>query len=273
MKIDVRIHLSTYKPPFFIGSMLRGVLGNALKQVSCINPSYQCEGCFALRECLYYKFYEEKNTFHAFRLGIIMQPKTLDFSLYLFENSVKTLPYMLSAIKKGLEELGVGKEQAKQRITTIKIAGQTVYDGVEFLSLNAISPSRLEIDGFSRDVTLQFNMPIRIKEHNRLARKGFELPTLINSIHHRYRQLKGEESSRLGYQIHGEIVESHLKFVEMQRFSSRQKSRMNLGGLKGTIKITGLDKRSYVYLKIGEVIGAGKQTVFGLGSYVVKEEK
>jgi CRISPR/Cas system endoribonuclease Cas6 (RAMP superfamily) len=29
--------------------------------------------------------------------------------------------------------------------------------------------------------------------------------------------------------------------------------------------------KSYEYLKIGEIIGAGKQTVFGLGSYIMKE--
>jgi CRISPR/Cas system endoribonuclease Cas6 (RAMP superfamily) len=44
-----------------------------------------------------------------------------------------------------------------------------------------------------------------------------------------------------------------------------------MGGLKGTITIKGLDMKSYEYLKIGEIIGAGKQTVFGLGSYIMKE--
>jgi CRISPR/Cas system endoribonuclease Cas6 (RAMP superfamily) len=33
------------------------------------------------------------------------------------------------------------------------------------------------------------------------------------------------------------------------------------------LEIRGLDKQSYVYVKIGEVFGAGKQTVFGLGDY------
>jgi len=270
LKLDCVIE-GDYQPPFFVGSIVRGVIGNALKRVVCINPSYQCEGCFASGECLYFKFYEEKNTFHAFRLGITLQPRTLNFSLYLFEDAARSLPYVLSAIKKAFEELGVGREQVKMIVRSIKVSDQTVYDGDNFLPLTDIVPNSLEVDSFSQDVTLQFTMPIRIKEQNHFARESFQLPTLISSIHHRYQQLKGEESSRLGYRIHGEIIESNLKFVEMQRYSNRQKSRMNLGGLKGTVKITGLDKQSYVYLKIGEIIGAGKQTVFGLGSYIVKE--
>lgn len=269
LKLDVKTE-GDYQPPFFVGSMLRGVIGNALKRVVCINPGYKCEGCFASGECLYFKFYEETNIFHPFRLGITLQPKTLNFSLYLFEDAAKSLPYMLSAIKKAFEELGIGREQVKMRVKSIKIADQMVYDGDNFLPLNDIVPNNLEIDSFSQDVILQFTMPIRIKEQNQFARSSFKLPTLINSIHHRYQQLRGEESSRLGYRVHGEIVKSDLKFVEMQRFSNRQKSRMKLGGLKGTIKISGLDKQSYVYLKIGEIIGAGKQTVFGLGSYEIK---
>ena len=272
IKLDIAIASEGYRPPFFIGSMLRGVLGNALKSVVCINPSYQCEGCFASQECLYFKYYEEKNIAHAYRLGITLQPKTLDFSLYLFEDTIKSLPYMLSTIKKAFEEIGVGKEQVKMRVDSMKIAERTIYDGTDFKPLNDIISNELQIDSFSQDVTLHFTMPIRIKEQNQFARKTFQLPTLINSIHHRYQQLKGEESSRLGYRVHGEITHLTLKFVEMQRYSNRQKSGMNMGGLKGEIEIKGLDKQSYVYLKIGEIIGAGKQTVFGLGSYELKEE-
>lgn len=272
IKMDCDIE-GDYQPPFFVGSMLRGVIGNALKRVVCINPGYKCEGCFALQDCLYYQFYEEKNIFHPYRLGISLQPKTLGFSFYLFEDAVKSLPYVLAAIKKAFEELGVGRERVKMKVKSIRINNQKVYEDNDFMPLNDIVPNSLEIDSFCQDVTLQFTTPIRIKEDNQFARTDFRLATLINNIHHRYQQLRAEESARLGYQVHGEIVRSDLKFVEMQRFSNRQKSRMNLGGLKGTVSITGLDKQSYIYLKIGEIIGAGKQTVFGLGSYIIKEER
>ena len=116
-------------------------------------------------------------------------------------------------------------------------------------------------------------MPLRIKENNKFARESVALHTLVNNIHSRYRQLKGEAPTRLDYRVEGEIVSSTLKFVEMQRYSCRQHNGMSMGGLKGTMKVKNLDKKSYEYLKIGEIIGAGKQTVFGLGSYTLKEMK
>lgn len=256
-----------YKPPFFMGSMLRGVIGNALKQVVCINPAYRCDGCFAASECLYHRFYELENVSPPFRLGISLQPKTLHFSIYLFEAVVHSLPYVLSAVKKAFEELGVGKEQTRLRVEKITVGNEILYNGTSFAPLGQVAPSTLEIDSFCQDVLLDFDMPMRIKENNSIARSDVQLHTLINNIHGRYRQLKGLEPQKLGYRVHGEIVRSTMKFVETQRYSNRQRTRMNMGGLKGVLHIKGLDKQSYVYLKIGEIIGVGKQTAFGLGSY------
>ena len=272
LKIDVMIE-SQDKAPFFVGSMFRGALGMALKRVVCINPSYRCEGCFAAKECLYYQFYEEKNVFHAYRLGIEIQPKNYDFSLYLFEDAVKSLPYVLSAIQKAVEEQGFGKERKTMKLRQISVFDRIIYDGKNFQSLEDITAKELQTDTFCPNVEVEFTMPLRIKENNKFAKESVALHTLVNNIHSRYRQLKGEPPARLDYRVEGEIVSSNLKFVEMQRYSNRQKKGMNIGGLKGTMMIKGLDMKSYGYLKIGEIIGVGKQTVFGLGSYVMKEMK
>jgi hypothetical protein len=272
LKIDVMIE-SQDKPPFFVGSMFRGALGNALKRVVCINPTYTCEGCFSAKECLYYQFYEEKNVFHAYRLDIVIQPKSYDFSLYLFEDTVKALPYVLSAIHKAVEEQGFGKERKTMKIRQMSISNSIVYDGRTFQTLEGIVPNQLKIDNYCPNLEVEFTMPLRIKENNRFAKESVALHTLINNIHSRYRQLKSEPPARMDYRVEGEIVESNLKFVEMQRYSNRQKKGMSMGGLKGTMKIKGIDRKSYEYLKIGEIIGSGKQTVFGLGSYTMKEMK
>lgn len=270
VKINVMID-SQDAPPFFMGSMLRGALGFALKRIVCINPSYKCEGCFSAKECVYYAFYEEKNVFHKFRLDIGIQQKNFDFSLYLFEDAIDSLPYVLSAIKKAVEEEGFGKERKTMKIRQMSVLNQIVYDGNEFQPLDNILPKSIQIDNYCPDVQLEFTMPLRIKENNKFAKESVALHTLINNIHSRYRQLNGDPPIRLDYRVEGDIVASTLKFVEMQRYSGRQKKGMSMGGLKGTMTIKGLDPKSYEYLKIGEIIGAGKQTVFGLGSYIMKE--
>jgi len=269
LKIDVMIE-SSEKTPFFVGSMFRGALGVALKRVVCINPSYKCEGCFSAKKCVYHQFYEEKNVFHAYRLGIEMQPDNYDFSLYLFEDAVDTLPYMLSSIQKAAQEQGFGSKRKQMKVRQISINNTIVYNGKDFLTLEQIEANQLTIDSFCPNIELEFIMPLRIKENNRFAREHIGLYTLVNNIHNKYRQLKGEAREKMKHKIEGEIITSNLKFVDMQRYSNRQKKGMSMGGLKGTMTIEGLDPRSYEYLKIGEILGAGKQTVFGLGSYRIK---
>lgn len=40
---------------------------------------------------------------------------------------------------------------------------------------------------------------------------------------------------------------------------------MQLGGIMGEMWISDIDEQSFKLLKLGELIGVGKQTVFGLG--------
>ncbi len=267
IKIDVTAS-QDYKPPFFSGSMLRGAMGVALKRVVCINPSYKCEGCFAASECLYFDFYEKKDTFHPYRIVADLGMERLKFSLYLFEEATGQLPYVLSAIKKALEEIGVGREKRPVRISTIQIDGCIVYDSEKFLSIEGIVPNTLEMENFHTDAKVVFKLPLRIKQDNRLA-KEIAMPTLVGNIKRRLLQIKGMEPERLGYKVRGEVTHSRLKHLDLYRYSNRQRSRMKLGGLVGEIVVKGLDKQSWFYLKAGEVLGAGKQTVFGLGTYTL----
>jgi len=44
-----------------------------------------------------------------------------------------------------------------------------------------------------------------------------------------------------------------------------------MDGVLGEMAVLGLDEKSYRLLKIGEIIGVGKQTVFGLGKIKIEE--
>ena len=67
------------------------------------------------------------------------------------------------------------------------------------------------------------------------------------------------------FEVKGEITKKDLKYVELTRRSNRQNTTMNFGGLTGSLEIKGVSKECMELLKLGEIIGAGKQTVFGLG--------
>jgi CRISPR/Cas system endoribonuclease Cas6 (RAMP superfamily) len=141
-----------------------------------------------------------------------------------------------------------------------------------FLSLEGIEAREFLPERLDSEWRLEWQMPLRIKEGNRFARddRGVKLTTLIRSIHRRYHQIKGREAPQLDYRLHGEITRGEWRHLDLYRYSNRQHTRMKLGGLMGNLRIEGLDKESSRYLQLGEILGVGKQTVFGLGSYSLR---
>ena len=269
-KISIIIK-SDSRPPYFIGSQLRGALGYALKKVTCINPSFDCKECFATSNCLYYEFYEEKNRAHKYRFDFELGKEFYEFDFYLFDNACMKLPYVVSAFYMMLTQNGLGKDrkiykQFDMYINDIRclINGQ--------LKLPKEFIKTFQIDTIYQNITLQFKTPLRIKKDNRFVRKEeIELKDLVNSIYQRQMQLIGQKPKRFPYDIEGEIVRKELYFKELTRMSNRQKTTMNMGGLMGEIEIEGINDKAFHVLKLGEFIGVGKQTVFGLGKIKVED--
>lgn len=259
------------KPPYFIGSQVRGAFGYALKKVVCINPSYVCDGCFASKDCLFFEFFEERNSFHKYRLDFELGLDRYRFDILLFDAAVSKLAYVLSALNMLISQIGLGKENLTTKEFELYINDEkSIVDGKIKIPAN---PTKIfEIDKICQDIELQLITPLRLKKKNRFARADqLELADIINSIYQRKMRLQGEDHKRFPYEIRGEIVGKNLEFKELVRKSNRQKTVMNMGGIVGTMSIKNLDEKSFALLKLGELIGVGKQTVFGLGKIIVKE--
>lgn len=263
------------KPQYFIGSQLRGALGYALKSVTCINPSFICNNCFAKDNCLYYQFYEQKNSFHKYRFDFKLGNDFYDFHFFLFDNATQQLPYIISAFYKVLTQNGLGKERITFKTFELFINDQNCLIDKKIVFPNSYIKNFIEeIYEISKDITLKFVTPLRLKKNNRFLRDGnFDLKDLINSIYQRKMQLLGYGFKKLPYTIEGEIVKRHIYYKELTRQSNRQKTTMNLGGIMGEIEIRNLKYKCYNILKLGELIGVGKSTVFGLGKIEVEERK
>ena len=259
------------KVPYFIGSQLRGALGYALKNVICINPSYQCEGCFASFNCLYYEFYEEKNSFHKYRFDFELGLDYYNFDFYLFDDASTKLPYVISALHKMITQNGLGVNRVTYRDFDMYVNDENILINSE-IKIPSNFTKTLEIDDFCQDVRVNFLTPLRMKKNNRFIKsENLETRDIINSIYQRQMKLLGNEHKRFPYEIEGNITSNNLKFKDLTRLSNRQKTTMNMGGLMGAIEIKGLNKETYEVLKLGELIGVGKQTVFGLGKIRVEE--
>lgn len=253
------------KPPYFIGSQLRGALGYALKKVTCINPSFKCEGCFATSNCLYHEFYEEKNTFHKFRFDFELGREYYDFSFYLFDDATQKLPYLVSAFHMMLTQNGLGKDRVTYKNFDMYINDTSCMKAGQ-INLPKDFVKNLTIDKISQNISLKLVTPLRIKKENRFIRgDDIELRDIINSIYQRQMKLMSRGHKKFPYEIKGEIIKKELNYKELTRKSNRQKTTMNLGGMMGTIEIKDINKECYEVLKVGELIGVGKSTVFGLG--------
>jgi CRISPR-associated endoribonuclease Cas6 len=249
----------------FLGSTIRGVFGIGLKKIVCINPSKICEGCFAKDSCLYYDFFE--SDFAKFRLSIELGGK-LNFDIFLFEEYALKAPYVISAIYKAFREIGVTKKRIKPKFM-LYFNDELIYDN-EFLSFENKSLI-YEINDYKKDVIVFFKTPLRIKENNKFVRDKVKFETILRSINHRYSKLKNQPIEKLPFLPKYEIEFENYSFVELKRFSNRQKSAMKFGGLTGVMSIKNIDEQTYKYLKIGELIGVGKQVTFGLGKIELKE--
>jgi len=268
----IKVQIITDKiPHYFIGSMIRGAMGYALKKVTCINPSYKCEGCFASSGCLYHKFYEEKNSLHQYRFDIVLGSDKFDFGLYIFSEATQSLAYLLRALQMTLEETGLTKEKYKFNDFKIWVNGQEVFDGKRFKSLD-ILPKELKVDSFCPNVKVKLLTPLRIKKNNKFLRDNVDLEDILRSIFQREAELsRAEKVFKLDYEPSYTTTVKALQYKSLVRNSNRQKQKMNMDGIVGEIAVLGLDKRSYELLKLGEVIGVGKQTVMGLGRIEVED--
>ena len=270
IKLSFKAKNRDFQYPFFVGSMLRGAFGYALKKVVCINPSYSCEGCFARKNCLYFEFYELKDTFHKFRFDFELNQENLDFNLYLFDNVVDDMPYILASVVKMLKENGLGKNRDIFEIQDIKCNDKSIFDGEDF-NLNGCEEEIINTnENFSKKIKLKFITPLRIKENNRFARGDIKLETILKSIKYRLSELKNSKDRRLNFEPKYERKEVNIRFVDFQRYSNRQELKMNIGGIMGEIIYDEIDKQTYQLLKIGEIIGDGKSTVFGLGKIEIE---
>jgi CRISPR/Cas system endoribonuclease Cas6 (RAMP superfamily) len=108
--------------------------------------------------------------------------------------------------------------------------------------------------------------PIRIKENKIYVKNRLKPETILRSIHHRYHKLQNIPITKIAYTPEYKIKDSLFSFVELRRYSNRQKKGMNFGGVMGYIDFEYIDEKSFYLLKVGELIGVGKQVTFGLGN-------
>jgi hypothetical protein len=257
--------------PRYPGSQLRGTFGYSLKKVCCINPSFECKECFALSQCLYYEFYEDKDRAHKYRFLPSSGGTQTKFELILYAKSTEKLPYILSALKAMIEEQGLGAGRKLGKLKSVSDNGVTIYDGKNF-SLSGVSPAQFTPKPLSKKLLIRFVTPLRLKSNGqRVHSDEIEITKICVSILNRYDELLDMPRKKQFFLSRATEINREFAFEDTARYSNRQKTKMNLGGFIGKILYDNVDEQTANILQLGELIGVGKSCVFGLGKIKLEE--
>jgi len=160
----------------------------------------------------------------------------------------------------------IKKRKNKDNFKDKFIKGQKYNLGLEF-----ITPTRIKYKGKYTDI-IDFKIFI-----TNLLRRLFLLNVLFcidrnKNYQSDFKSFKCliDEAKEISTQ------DSNLKWYDFERYSTRQNTKMKLGGIVGKINFTGYYEtflKFYPLILLGEHLHIGKGTSFGLGGYKVLDFK
>lgn len=219
----------------------------------------------------------------------------LQFGLTLVGRANDYFPYFVFAFQR-LEEsgLGAGRQEGKGRFRLLEVLAErtdgenvAVYTpdrGVDALRLPVIRDDDLMQKAKSLPPTrlgVRFLTPARLRFEGKLTDE-VEFHHLIRALLHRLSSLLYFHCGKEPQMDFGELIEQaqkvrtvrrSLRWVEQERYSRRQRSRLRMGGFTGEAVFEGTLEPFLPLLVAGEYVHIGKGTVMGLGKIqLVREE-
>ncbi len=215
------------------------------------------------------------------------------FGLCLVGRAVELLPYFILTFEE-LGGIGLGKGRGKYALVDVTTAEngavRTVYSSLEKI-VSHVAPDTITLreslgetpaDGIDSGgdgmVRLCFATPARVIYQRRLVDR-LEFHVLIRHLLRRLQLLRyfhcGKEAAEWDHRRfisdaeNVQIAQDDLRWHDWERYSSRQRKRMKMGGLVGEISYRGKIGPFMAILRAGEIFHVGKGTSFGLGRYAI----
>ncbi len=290
--------------PPYKGSTLRGGFGHAFRRVACALRDRECPECLLREKCIYSYVFEtpppsdtlmmRKYTSAPHPFVIEPPPERrraytpedgLTFGLTLIGRAIDYLPYFIYTFDE-LGRIGIGKGKAGFELEGVSCNGETIYES-RTRTIKRFNPRSLSISfdpslaSHRSNLTLSFETPTRILYSGRLTLE-LEFHILIRNLLRRLSLLAyfhcGKDPS--GWDFKGMIRRAEevkvsaraLRWHDWQRYSTRQGTRMKLGGFVGRITFRGDIGPFMPLIRAGEVLHVGKGTSFGLGRYRIPRD-
>ena len=303
--VDLAFHaraLRSGRLPGYLGSTLRGAVAGMWKARQCRVEHRDCPRCALRYRCLYPLFFEPPPYPEAPLLAqqgnpppLILYPPLpaswspllprsvrvgdgLAFRIRLFGPAVRWWKPFRSAVEAALMR-GLGRYRVTFRCATEPADSSFSGESTTEPKIQRIRPPSWPATGELNPLGLRirFLTPLRMVQRGRLEFTGEPAPLLANILR-RYSRLCLLYGSygAVDYRTPVEaargirVSRADLEWIDWIRTSRRQGARMKLGGVVGTVVYREVPPGCYAWLKIGEAIHAGKNTVFGLGRFAVE---
>jgi len=290
------------------GSSLRGLFGSTLKMVSCRNRGEPCYDCQWQDLCSFRCIFEPAPLLddpHAGKYNDYPRPYVLIppldgkriyrrgdefvFGLVLIGSANEHLHTVVRTVEqmgaRGFEkgggafiireiafDNGPGKQEAFysggiptrtpcvlawEDFETLSLAGDIIHIFLE-------TPLRRKIRN---------HLAVTAPSFSEFAKLLFERASLLN-----FRYCDGPYPESFDNYLNETcnvcmVPPLQLQWIDFERYSRRQKAKMQLGGITGTISYKG-DVSSFIpLLHLGEYINIGKSTTFGLGKFKLVKDR
>lgn len=293
------------KLPRFLGSTLRGSLARATKLLTCSLTKERCERCLLRERCVYSVLFETPRPPDSVVLRgqaklphpLVVDPPSprdepwsegelLTFELLLFGAAIDHLPYLLAAAEQ-MGNRGLGKsrhpfEMIAARTVSFGGAKKLIYrPGTSIRAVESEPIERhLDQSAPARSVEIELVTPTRLVVKGSLTSspppevffRALAMRALAMLHFHCGQKVDLDIAGVIECAETLEMTKSDLRVVNVSRYSSRQRSKVPLDGLVGTLELGGEELlQLWPLLAAGEVLRVGKGTIFGLGKYGIKE--
>ncbi|MBM7865382.1 hypothetical protein JOC69_000239 [Heliobacterium gestii] len=221
----------------------------------------------------------------------------LAFRLILIGNAIELLPYFIVAFRE-LGQLGIGKGRRTYELVKVRILDpennkkSLIYEKENPLIQSANMTIRGDYyekslrEEFSRHqrgsdsnasqrAMVRYLTMTRIKHEDNFS-PAIEFHMLVRSLlrrisslayfHHKER-LDLNYSAIIEQAAKVRIIDNRTRWVDWERFSSRQDSHVRMGGVVGEMVYEGNIAAFTPFLRLGELVHVGKGAVFGMGKF------
>jgi hypothetical protein len=283
--------------PPFLGSTLRGSLAMAFKRMHCMYQLKPCDGCRVQRQCLYPALFETPNPTEdqaIKRLRDIPHPILIEpplrhpqryragdpvaFEMVLLGAAIRKLPYFVFAVNEMAKE-GLGVQRSPFRLLTVSDEqGRSIFDSEtqQIHDSGAIQTIAAFVASHPHQAQarLQLVTPLRIKADKKIQTKDISLEVLLPQILRRLSALVtfhgvGGDYENDFYALletpWPTLAHRSLRWKSVHRYSNRQKKKLNIGGLIGSLDLVDITLAWWTVLVAATVLHTGKATVMGLG--------